>query len=94
MLFVFIIIIIVLLIGDLTLIGSTSNRAKKCTGCGNILHEKYIQVNEKKLIQPLYYCSEQCKIDHIDRDRKKFTEIELYSPREVKLRNSLAEQNT
>lgn len=48
-----------------------------CDGCGVKIDGKFIRVTEADLSQPLDYCSEQCKIDHIDRDRIKFAELEI-----------------
>ncbi|NOQ74833.1 MAG: hypothetical protein GQ574_22655 [Crocinitomix sp.] len=77
MLVIFIIVILALLIGDLTKKKSSSDKAEICTGCSIEMKEEFIRVSGQNLIQPLHYCSEQCKIDHIDRDRLKFAEIDL-----------------
>ncbi|MFT5822691.1 MAG: hypothetical protein ACI8ZM_003947 [Crocinitomix sp.] len=49
----------------------------KCTGCAILIEGRLIRITGPELTQPLHYCSEQCKLDHIDRDIDKFADIEV-----------------
>jgi hypothetical protein len=49
----------------------------KCTGCKTPMTGEIIKVTGPEFRQALHYCTQECKLEHIERDKIKFAEIEV-----------------
>jgi hypothetical protein len=77
---------VIIIIGVIVYLVKNNNKSKqrdahyrnlKCTGCGVLNTGKLIKITGVELKQPLYYCTQECKIEHIEQDKIKFADIEV-----------------